>query len=84
MHSSHDKNLGEHFAVIGAGRVPAAQRMRLSEVPLAHQPCDTMLTAGLSSLSQIEKDPRGPVNSMTRSERRPNQAKQPGVLLRPV
>src|SRR5947199_6912437 len=40
-----------------------------------------MLAAGLSRFTQIEEDPRGAIDAMTRDEGRADQAQQPGVLL---
>jgi hypothetical protein len=64
-----------------APRAIAVQGAQLID---AHQPCDAVLAAGLSGLSQVEKDTRRAVNALTRGKRRTDQAEQPGILLRPV
>jgi hypothetical protein len=43
-----------------------------------------MLAAGLAGFTQIEEDARGTADAVARDEGRPNQTKQPGVLLRAV
>src|SRR5437870_224874 len=50
----------------------------------AHQSRDAMLAARLSGFAQVEEDARGAVDAVTCDERCPNQAKEPGVLLRAV
>ena len=63
---------------------PRAIAMQRAQIGLAHQPRDAMLAAGLSGFTQIEEDARSAVDAVTRDERRANQAKQPGILLRAV
>jgi hypothetical protein len=48
---------------------------------LAAQPRDAVLAARLSGFTQIEEDAGRAVDAVARNERRPNQAKQPRVLL---
>ena len=58
--------------------------MQGAQVIHAHQPCDAVLTTGLSSLAQIQEDARGAGDALTRGERRTDQAEQAGILLGPV
>src|SRR6516165_3845945 len=55
--------------------------MERAQIGFAHQPCDTMLTASLSRLTQIEEHSRSAVDAMTGDERRANQSNQSGVFL---
>lgn len=50
----------------------------------AHQARDSVLAAGLTGLSKIEKDTKCAVDAMARDEGRANQAQQPGILLSPI
>ena len=62
-------------------RAPNAIPMQRAQIVLAHQPSDTMLTAGFSGLSQIEEDAGSAINAMARDERCANQSKESGVFL---
>ena len=55
--------------------------MQRPEIGLAHQPLHAMLAAGLARFTEIEEDPRGPVDAMARDKRSANEAQQPGVFL---
>lgn len=60
---------------------PGAIPVEGSQISLPHQSCDAMLAACLSGLPQVEEDTRAAVDTVTRDERRTNEAQQPGVLL---
>src|SRR5678815_3174066 len=66
------------------GPAPRAIAMQCAKTGLTHQPRDAMLATSLSRFTQIEEDSWGAVDAMARHERRPDQTKQPGVLLSPV
>ena len=63
-----------------SGECVAVQRARIG---LAHQSRNAMLATRLPSFTENGGRARGHVNAMARDERRPNQAKQPGVFLGP-
>jgi len=50
----------------------------------AHESRDPMLTAGLSGLPQVQEHAGRAIDAVTGRERRPDQAKQPSVLLRVI
>ena len=58
--------------------------MKRPQFGLAHQSRDAMLATGLASFTQIEEDARRAVDAVARDERRTNQPKQSGVLLRAI
>jgi len=63
---------------------PNAVPMQRTEIGLAHQPLYAMLAAGLARFTEIEEDPRGPVDAMARHKRGANEAQQPRVFLRAI
>ena len=66
------------------GTMLEEDRTAISGQRYQHQAGDAMLATGLSRLTQVQKDAGRAVDALTRDERRPNQAKQPGILLAPV
>ena len=55
--------------------------MQRAKIGFAHQPGDPMLAAGLARFTKIKEDAGSAVDAVTGDERRPDQAKEPGVLL---
>jgi hypothetical protein len=55
-----------------------------TEIGLAHQPLDAMLTAGFAGFAEIEEDARSSVDAMARDIRGANETEQPDVFLRAI
>jgi hypothetical protein len=49
-----------------------------------HNPSNTMLATGLARFSQVEKDPRGPIDAVARCIRRADEAEQSLILHRSI